>query len=99
MLFQHAGYRSLWPVIAFLPWLAVGIAYLVMAMFHRHREVRATAVPALRVSRSAAQGSIASPIASDESVDRQTSGAQLIRNARCRKHGSAIRAMATEYSG
>lgn len=27
-MFRHAGYRALWPVIFFLPWLLLGSAYL-----------------------------------------------------------------------
>lgn len=38
MLFQHGGYRSLWPVIVFLPWYLIGIAYLVRAVFHQRKD-------------------------------------------------------------
>jgi hypothetical protein len=31
MLFAETGFRPLWPVIFFLPWLLVGIAYLFAA--------------------------------------------------------------------
>ena len=48
MLFQHAGFRSLWPVALFLPWLLVGVAYLVAAMIHGTREVRPLSVPVRR---------------------------------------------------
>lgn len=37
-MFMHAGLRPLWPVIAFLPWLVVGVTCLVYAATHRVRE-------------------------------------------------------------
>jgi hypothetical protein len=33
-MFEHAVYRPLWPVILFLPWVLVGIAYLVESVLH-----------------------------------------------------------------
>ena len=48
MLFQHEGWRSLWPVVFFLPWFLVGVAYLVAAMVHGRREVSALSVPVRR---------------------------------------------------
>jgi hypothetical protein len=33
-MFRHAGYRALWPVIFFLPWLLLGSAYLVEWVFN-----------------------------------------------------------------
>ena len=41
MLFQHGGYRSLWPMIAFAPWYLIGVAYLVKAMLHRRKAAAA----------------------------------------------------------
>jgi hypothetical protein len=40
MLFQHEGFRSLWPVVLFLPWIVIGIAYLLGAMAHATKAVR-----------------------------------------------------------
>jgi hypothetical protein len=28
-VFAHAGFRPMWPVILFLPWLLLGVAYLI----------------------------------------------------------------------
>ena len=40
MLFQHGGYRSLWPVMMFLPWYLIGLAYLIKALLRHRREVK-----------------------------------------------------------
>lgn len=40
MLFQHGGYRSLWPVIVFLPWYLIGLAYLLRAVFGHRKDDR-----------------------------------------------------------
>jgi hypothetical protein len=40
-MFATAGLRPLWPVIFFLPWLILGIAYLLESVRHR----RAGAAP------------------------------------------------------
>jgi len=40
-MFATAGFRPLWPVILFVPWLILGIAYLVESVRHR----RAKAAP------------------------------------------------------
>ena len=32
-MFEHAGFRPLWPVIAFLPWILLGFAYLVRSVY------------------------------------------------------------------
>src|SRR5947208_1783724 len=45
MIFQHEGFRALWPVVFFLPWFLVGVAYLVAAMVHGRREASAPSVP------------------------------------------------------
>jgi hypothetical protein len=34
-MFEYRGLRPLWPVIFFLPWLLVGVAYLLEAVLHR----------------------------------------------------------------
>jgi len=34
-MFAHTGYRPLWPVIFLLPWLLLGIAYLVESILRR----------------------------------------------------------------
>jgi hypothetical protein len=39
MLLQHAGLRSLWPVVLFIPFVLVGIAFLVKAI-HGRRDAR-----------------------------------------------------------
>ena len=39
LFFEHAGLRPLWPVIFFLPWFFVGVAYLVKAMRHGEKGV------------------------------------------------------------
>jgi hypothetical protein len=31
-MFLHAAYRPLWPAMVFLPWLFLGLAYLVRAL-------------------------------------------------------------------
>ena len=41
-MFATAGFRPLWPVIFFLPWLILGIAYLLESV--RHRRARAARV-------------------------------------------------------
>ena len=33
-MFTHAGFRPLWPVMLFAPWLILGIAYLLQAVRH-----------------------------------------------------------------
>jgi hypothetical protein len=52
-MFQHLGFRSLWPVVLLLPWFFVGLAYLLAALLHRDGEVRPLATPALKFSRRA----------------------------------------------
>ncbi|HXR89737.1 MAG TPA: hypothetical protein VN750_05585 [Steroidobacteraceae bacterium] len=39
MLLQHAGLRTLWPVLLFIPWVLVGVAFLAKAIQGR-REAR-----------------------------------------------------------
>ncbi len=39
MLLQHAGLRTLWPALWFLPFVLVGVAYLVKAI-HDRRDAR-----------------------------------------------------------
>ena len=34
-MFAHTGYRPLWPVIFLLPWLLLGVAYLVESIVRR----------------------------------------------------------------
>jgi tetratricopeptide (TPR) repeat protein len=34
-MFMHAGFRPLWPVILFLPWVLLGAAYLLESALHR----------------------------------------------------------------
>jgi hypothetical protein len=53
-MFVHAAFRPLWPVLLFLPWLVVGIAYLVESVLQR----RTAGAAALGVHhlRSAAAG-------------------------------------------
>jgi len=41
-MFTHAGYRPLWPVIFFLPWIGLGIAYLAEVLVHRGPRAAAT---------------------------------------------------------
>jgi hypothetical protein len=36
LMFSHGGFRPLWPVVFFLPWLILGIMYLIDAVRHRH---------------------------------------------------------------
>jgi hypothetical protein len=36
-MFMHAGLRPLWPVIAFVPWLFLGVGYLLQAARHKLR--------------------------------------------------------------
>ena len=49
-MFVHAaGFRPLWPVILFLPWLLVGIAWLVRSLSHGKRQVH----PLVQVARRA----------------------------------------------
>ena len=43
-MFVHAGFRSLWPVVFFLPWVLLSGAYLLAWVLHRrvlHRRSRA----------------------------------------------------------
>jgi hypothetical protein len=42
-MFEHIGIRPLWPVVLFLPWFLVGVAYLVRPLAVRLQalEVRA----------------------------------------------------------
>lgn len=37
-MFMHTGFRPLWPVVAFVPWLLFGVACLVYAAAQRGRE-------------------------------------------------------------
>ena len=39
-MFVHAGFRSLWPVIFFLPWLFLSGAYLLAWVLDRRSRVR-----------------------------------------------------------
>jgi hypothetical protein len=34
-MFVHVGFKPLWPVIFFLPWLLLGIAFLIESVLHR----------------------------------------------------------------
>ena len=52
-MFVHAGFRSLWPVIFFLPWVLLSGAYLVAWVLHRRAPYRRSRV---RVSGPAAKG-------------------------------------------
>jgi hypothetical protein len=36
LMLAHAAARPLWPVVFFLPWLVLGITYLIEAVRHRH---------------------------------------------------------------
>jgi hypothetical protein len=40
-MFAHAGFRPLWPVVVFVPWIFLGLAYLL-------RAVRNTPISAVR---------------------------------------------------
>jgi len=31
-MFAHAGFKPLWPVIVFVPWIFLGLAYLLRAV-------------------------------------------------------------------
>jgi hypothetical protein len=35
-MFGNIGFRPLWPVIFFLPWLFLGIAWLLESLLHRN---------------------------------------------------------------
>jgi hypothetical protein len=52
-MFQHAGFRSLWPVILLLPWFYVGVAYLLTAMLHGKKEVAPLSLSSSKPSRRA----------------------------------------------
>jgi hypothetical protein len=52
-MFVHAGFRSLWPVIFFLPWVLLSGAYLPAWVLHRRVRYRRAKV---RVTGSAAKG-------------------------------------------
>jgi len=52
-MFVHAGFRSLWPVIFFLPWVFLSGAFLVAWVLHGRVPYRRSRV---RVSGSAAKG-------------------------------------------
>jgi len=49
MFWHAAGFRPLWPVILFLPWVLVGIAWLVRSLFPADRQVR----PLVQIARRA----------------------------------------------
>ena len=49
IMFEHTGLRPLWPVILFLPWFLVGVAYLVKSMLRGENEIRPLSV---RISNS-----------------------------------------------
>lgn len=34
-MFMHLGFRPLWPVIVFLPWFVLGLAYLLESLLQR----------------------------------------------------------------
>ena len=38
-MFSHAGFRPLWPVILFLPWFLVGMAWLLRSLLPGERRV------------------------------------------------------------
>ena len=42
-MFEHGGFRPLWPVIFLLPWFLVGTASLLKSL--RHQRNRAPAIP------------------------------------------------------
>lgn len=47
MMFDHTGFRSLWPVMLLLPWFFVGLAYLLTAVLRaKQSEGRRTAAGA-----------------------------------------------------
>jgi hypothetical protein len=39
-MFPHPGFRPLWPVIFFLPWLLLGAAYILLWALHRRPVMR-----------------------------------------------------------
>ena len=41
-MFAHSGFRPLWPVVFFLPWLLVGAAYILEALLQRRSRVAVT---------------------------------------------------------
>lgn len=43
MLLQHAGLRTLWPAMLFLPWALIGVAFLVKAVHGRKASRSGTA--------------------------------------------------------
>jgi hypothetical protein len=48
MLFQHVGFKPLWPVVFFLPWLLFGVALVVESV--RHRRFGVSAPQAMRLA-------------------------------------------------
>jgi hypothetical protein len=50
-MFEHVGFKPLWPVVFFLPWLLLGLALMVESV--RHQRFR---VSALRISLSPRSG-------------------------------------------
>ena len=77
MFAVHAGFRSLWPVIFFLPWLFLSGAYLLAWVLHRrvvHRrslarlsrpDTKAVAIMGLSLLLAAAQLALAAPATAD----------------------------------
>jgi len=41
-VFVHTGFRPLWPVLFFLPWFFLGVAYLVESVLHRRHPTAST---------------------------------------------------------
>jgi hypothetical protein len=36
LMLAHSAARPLWPVVFFVPWLLLGVSYLIEAVRHRH---------------------------------------------------------------
>jgi hypothetical protein len=98
MLFQHEGFRSLWPAVFFLPWFLLGVAYLVAAMIHGRREVRALSVPVRHSLQIGQTPPVSAPRRRGFLCSRRLA-VQLTRSARWTSHTRAMRAMAAERGG
>lgn len=82
-MLAHSVARPLWPVLFFLPWLLLGVTYLIEAVRHRHPTAmqrlafpsqRAAGVPLHPVADSRIGGSLATRSAANSMQARSLSG-------------------------
>jgi len=94
-MYVHGGFRALWPVIFFLPWVFLGVAYLLEWMLQRHS--RPAPIADRARARDATSGTrLVLGAAAQQRASRDTRDASSSADAGI--HQSAPRAVET-YSG